>query len=467
MPSRPGTRSGLKAAAPKAAPPAAGSARGSVAAADADAAVAGGDGADSNIRVVLRVRPPIKRELAKGDGTCVQVLGSQAVRVAPQLSSAAAAPAAGGTEPHMFSFDHVAGESADQECIFQEAGSLIVDNCLAGYNGCIFAYGQTGSGKTFTMMGTEEGGGAGGRADASRGLIQRVFEDLFGRLAKGRGAKYVLECSFLEIYNETINDLIEPSRSNLQVRESAEGPFVPGLSIHAVQRVEDVVALLRTGQANRRVAETNTNERSSRSHSVFTCWLQSKTVDASGSPTTRRARLHLVDLAGSERQKASGAQGERLKEATAINSSLSVLGNVIMRLADRQQGRARHIPYRDSRLTYLLQDSLGGNSKTCLVANVSPAPVNLGETLSTLRFADQAKRIRSQAVLNEDTDDRDALRREIKRLKGELSAARQQAGQGHPQFIVRRFCCCFLPVRQRTQQVHPSSSAAGPGSTPA
>lgn len=224
--------------------------------------------------------------------------------MAPPSSSALAA----GSDPHLFSFDHVAGEGADQEAIFREAGRFIVDNCVAGYNGCLFAYGQTGSGKTYTMMGAEEGG-ASGRGDAGRGLIQRVFEDLFARLAKEKGAKYLLECSFLEIYNETINDLIEPSRSNLQVRESAEGPFVPNLSIHPVQSVGDVVALLRRGQANRRVAETNTNERSSRSYSVFTCWLQSRAVDVSGVQTTRRARLHLVDVAGSERQKASGGSG--------------------------------------------------------------------------------------------------------------------------------------------------------------
>ncbi|EFN57204.1 hypothetical protein CHLNCDRAFT_10198, partial [Chlorella variabilis] len=325
-------------------------------------------------------------------GVVVQPVGSSAVRVASH------------PEPHTFSFDYVAGDATNQETIFTVTGKPIVDNCLAGYNGCIFAYGQTGSGKTYTMLGGsgEEGdapGGAGGAGagarDDSRGLIQRVFEHLFARIARG-GGKFLLECSFLaEIYNETITDLLDPSRTNLHVRENLEGQYVSNLTAHEVYRGGCGAARWGwAGWANRRVGETNMNERSSRSHSVFTCKLQSKTVDQYGTSHIRCSRLHLVDLAGSERQKASGAQGERLKEATAINKSLSALGNVIMSLVDQQHGRGRHIPYRDSRLTYLLQDSLGGNAKTCLVAAVSPAAVNVAETLSTLRFADQAKRIK-------------------------------------------------------------------------
>ncbi|PRW34071.1 phragmoplast orienting kinesin 2 [Chlorella sorokiniana] len=377
-----------------------------------------------NIRVVLRVRPRNERETLGGGGICVQPLSAATVRVASH------------PEPHNFSFDYVAGDGTSQETIFKVAGKPIVDNCLAGYNGCIFAYGQTGSGKTYTMLGSDETAGewsgAPGR-DEARGLIQRVFEHLFARMAEA-GGKHLLECSFLEIYNETITDLLDPSRTNLHVRENLEGQYVSNLSAHECSRVEDVVQLLRMGQANRRTGETNMNERSSRSHSVFTCKLQSKTLDQFGTSHVRTSRLHLVDLAGSERQKASGAQGERLKEATAINKSLSALGNVIMSLVDQQHGRSRHIPYRDSRLTYLLQDSLGGNAKTCLVATVSPASINMAETLSTLRFADQAKRIKNQAVVNEDTDgDRAALKREIKRLNEELAAARRQLAAGPQQ----------------------------------
>lgn len=384
--------------------------------------------ASDNIRVVVRLRPRSEREGGMAGGSLVvQPQGSTAVQVASQ------------PEPHSFSFDYVAGDAASQDTIFRVAGEPIVDNCLRGYNGCIFAYGQTGSGKTYTMLGRDEAAGTGASSsgaaahrDENRGLIQRVFEHLFARITKG-GGKYLLECSFLELYNETITDLLDPSRTNLHVRENLEGPYVSNLTAHEVYRVEDVVALLHTGQANRRVGETNMNERSSRSHSVFTCKLESKTVDAYGTSHIRSSRLHLVDLAGSERQKASGAQGERLKEATAINKSLSALGNVIMSLVDQQHGRTRHIPYRDSRLTYLLQDSLGGNAKTCLVATVSPAAMNVAETLSTLRFADQAKRIKNQAVVNEDTDgDKAALKREIKRLQDELLATRRMQQQQRP-----------------------------------
>lgn len=193
--------------------------------------------------------------------------------------------------------------------------------------------------------------------------------------------------------------------------------------------------MLSVGMANRRVAETLANDRSSRSHSVFTANIVQKLKDASGSVSVLRSRLHLVDLAGSERQKASGAAGERLKEASSINKSLSALGLVIMSLVDQQQGKQRHVPYRDSKLTYLLQDALGGRAKTVLLATISPASVNSSETLSTLRFADNAKRIKNRAIINQDAEgDPEELRKEVLRLREELSNLRLQTSQ-NPQLF--------------------------------
>jgi kinesin family protein 15 len=193
--------------------------------------------------------------------------------------------------------------------------------------------------------------------------------------------------------------------------------------------------MLSVGMANRRVAETLANDRSSRSHSVFTANIVQKLKDTSGSVSVLRSRLHLVDLAGSERQKASGAAGERLKEASSINKSLSALGLVIMSLVDQQQGKQRHVPYRDSKLTYLLQDALGGRAKTVLLATISPASANSSETLSTLRFADNAKRIKNRAIINQDAEgDPEELRKEVLRLREELSNLRLQTSQ-NPQLF--------------------------------
>eukprot|EP00887_Chlorella_sp_A99_P003515 scaffold7.g3515.t1 len=371
-----------------------------------------------NIKVVVRVRPKNEREGSLGGAVCVQPLSRSTLRIASH------------PEPHTFAFDHVADERASQDSMFRVAGQPIMENCLAGYNSCIFAYGQTGSGKTHTMLGAD--GQACDPTDENRGLIQRVFEHLFariqGRQAADGGARYSLRCSFLEIYNECITDLLTDAPASgsagLAVREDLRrGVYVEGLREVEVASVDEVVALLQAGAAHRRVAETEMNEMSSRSHSVFTATLECRFSDEFGSQHLRFSRLHLVDLAGSERQKSSGAAGERLREASSINK-------------------------RDSRLTFLLQDSLGGNAKTCLVATISPAAVNMAETLSTLRFADNAKRIKNKvpqrlhasdtrgpgmlalkAIVNEDLGDAAALRREVKRLREELAALRRGQGQ--------------------------------------
>ncbi|KAG0605936.1 hypothetical protein M758_9G099600 [Ceratodon purpureus] len=374
---------------------------------------------DHNVQVILRTRPISTSESAvKGFSRCVRQENSHSITWIGQPET-------------RFTFDHVAGEHITQENLFRVAGVPMVENCMAGYNSCMFCYGQTGSGKTHTMLGDivdlEH------RPSDDRGITPRVFEYLFSRIQKEEEAratehlKYICKCSFLEIFNEQITDLLEPTSTNLQVREGGKkGVYVENLSEVAVGSVQDVVHLLLLGAANRKVAATNMNRESSRSHSVFTCTIESK-WEFNSMTNIRFGRLNLVDLAGSERQKTSGAEGERLKEAANINKSLSTLGLVIMVLVDVANGKQRHVPYRDSKLTYVLQDSLGGNSKTTMIANISPSSCCALETLSTLKFAQRAKFIRNNAVVNGDASgDVNGLRQEIQELKEELNRMRRQ-----------------------------------------
>ncbi|KAK9830576.1 hypothetical protein WJX81_000359 [Elliptochloris bilobata] len=379
---------------------------------------------DDNLKVVVRVRPMSERELDAGGQKCLAQQSQQVLKVLLH------------PEPQVFTFDIVAGEAADQDAIFRVAGRPIVENCMSGYNSCIFAYGQTGSGKTFTMLGpgSEVPPATLADADDTRGLTMRVFEHLFTRISElqqdpAANARVLCRCSFLEIYNEAIADLLAPGAAPLAVREDLRrGVYVEGLCEEVVSSVEEAAALLARGAAARRVGETAMNRESSRSHSVFTLTLETRTAGAAGLDKLLHARLNLVDLAGSERQKASGAVGGRLREASAINRSLSALGNVIQALVEQQKSGLRsHVPYRDSRLTYLLQDSLGGNSKTIMIANVSPAAGCLTETLSTLRFAQRAKNIRNKAVVNVDlSGEAAAMRAEIARLNAEVASFKSE-----------------------------------------
>ncbi|CAM6103443.1 unnamed protein product [Calypogeia fissa] len=375
---------------------------------------------DHNVQVIIRTRPLSNSELAsQGSNRCLKQESPHAVSWLGQPES-------------RFTFDHVAGETVTQAKLFDVAGLPMVENCMSGYNSCMFAYGQTGSGKTHTMLGDIEN--LDRSPSENRGMTPRVFEYLFARIRKEQECrrhehlKFFCKCSFLEIYNEQITDLLEPSSTNLQMREDAnKGVYVENLSEVEVQCVQDVIQLLLQGAANRKVAATNMNRESSRSHSVFTCVVESKWENNSMT-NSRYGRLHLVDLAGSERQKSSGAEGGRLKEAANINKSLSTLGLVIMILVDVANGKQRHVPYRDSKLTFLLQDSLGGNSKTIMIANVSPSSCCAMETLSTLKFAQRAKFIRNNAVINQDASgDVVALRQRIEELKVEVDRLRRES----------------------------------------
>ncbi|KAI3419048.1 Kinesin motor domain-containing protein [Psidium guajava] len=382
---------------------------------------------DHNVQVIIRIRPLSSSEISlQGYSKCVRQESCQTVSWTGHPES-------------RFTFDLVADENVSQEKLFKVAGVPMVENCMGGYNSCMFAYGQTGSGKTHTMLGDIEGGSR--RHSVNCGMTPRVFEYLFSRIQKEKEARkedklrFTCKCSFLEIYNEQIVDLLDPSASNLQIREDLKkGVHVENLKEIEVMSAREVILQLIQGAANRKVAATNMNRASSRSHSVFTCAIESK-WESQGVTHHRFARLNLVDLAGSERQKSSGAEGERLKEATNINRSLSTLGLVIMNLVNISNGKSLHVPYRDSKLTFLLQDSLGGNSKTIIIANISPSNCCSLETLSTLKFAQRAKFIKNNAIINEDAaGDVIAMRVQIQQLKKEVSRLRSLQNGGAENF---------------------------------
>uniref|UniRef100_A0A8C3E4S2 Kinesin family member 13A n=1 Tax=Corvus moneduloides TaxID=1196302 RepID=A0A8C3E4S2_CORMO len=312
-----------------------------------------------------------------------------------------------------------------QEVVFKCLGEGILEKAFQGYNACIFAYGQTGecSGKSFSMMGNAE----------QLGLIPRLCCALFQRISveENQSHTFKVEVSYMEIYNEKVRDLLDPkgSRQSLKVREhKVLGPYVDGLSQLAVTNFEDIESLMSEGNKSRTVAATNMNEESSRSHAVFNIIVTQTLYDLhSGNSGEKVSKVSLVDLAGSERVSKTGAAGERLKEGSNINKSLSTLGLVISSLADQAAGKGKNkfVPYRDSVLTWLLKDNLGGNSQTAMIATISPAADNYEETLSTLRYADRAKRIVNHAVVNEDPNARviRELREEVEKLKEQLSQA--------------------------------------------
>uniref|UniRef100_A0A452HVZ3 Kinesin motor domain-containing protein n=1 Tax=Gopherus agassizii TaxID=38772 RepID=A0A452HVZ3_9SAUR len=374
----------------------------------------GAPAAGDAIKVYVRVRPPSEgAALADGDqGLCLSVLSSNTLRLHSK------------PEPKIFTFDHVANIDTTQEAVFSSVAKNIVESCMNGYNGTIFAYGQTGSGKTFTMMGPSDSDNF---THNLRGVIPRSFEYLFFLIERekekaGTGKSFLCKCSFIEIYNEQIFDLLDSASAGLFLREHIKkGVFVVGAVEQVLTSAAEAYQVLTMGWRNRRVASTSMNRESSRSHAVFTITVDS--MEKNGEVVNiRSSQLNLVDLAGSERQKDTHTEGVRLKEAGNINRSLSCLGQVITALVDVGNGKQRHICYRDSKLTFLLRDSLGGNAKTCIIANVHPGSRCFGETLSTLNFAQRAKLIKNKAVINEDTQGNvSQLQAEVKKLKEQLA----------------------------------------------
>ncbi|DBA91171.1 hypothetical protein WJX77_002837 [Trebouxia sp. C0004] len=421
-----------------------------------------------NFKVVIRVRPPLARELQgyrPFENSALVDPNQRVITLSENLQSLAANGGAANSpdngmvfSTYRFTFDHVYAHDSAQADVYMNSARESVLNALQGYNAAIIAYGQTGTGKTFTMEGAHSG--------PSRGIIPRAIEDVFMYIENDRNAaqsKFLVRASYLQIYNEVISDLLKPERQNLVIREDRKrGVFVEGLSEWVVRSPAEVYGLMERGAAQRATGATKLNEMSSRSHAVFIIIVEKSTVMAEDSlaaedeemeqfrglaPGMGKARhgsgaggpgelrqsvkvgkLNLVDLAGSERVHITGATGKRLEESKKINQSLSALGNVIAALTDHKGIRA-HIPYRDSKLTRILEDSIGGNCKTTMMAMISPALEAYSESLSTLKFANRAKNIRNAARVNEDVDQRTLLRkyeRELRRLRAELQQRQRE-----------------------------------------
>ncbi|XP_037684488.1 kinesin-like protein KIF1B isoform X8 [Choloepus didactylus] len=376
----------------------------------------------ASVKVAVRVRPFNSRETSKESKCIIQMQGSSTSIINPKNPKEA---------PKSFSFDysywsHTSSEDpcfASQNRVYNDIGKEMLLHAFEGYNVCIFAYGQTGAGKSYTMMGKQEGGQA--------GIIPQLCEELFEKINDNCNEEmsYSVEVSYMEIYCERVRDLLNPkNKGNLRVREHPLlGPYVEDLSKLAVTSYTDIADLMDAGNKARTVAATNMNETSSRSHAVFTIVFTQKKHDAETNLSTEKvSKISLVDLAGSERADSTGAKGTRLKEGANINKSLTTLGKVISALAEvsKKKKKTDFIPYRDSVLTWLLRENLGGNSRTAMVAALSPADINYDETLSTLRYADRAKQIKCNAVINEDPNAKlvRELKEEVTRLKDLLRA---------------------------------------------
>ncbi|DAZ94622.1 TPA: hypothetical protein N0F65_010561 [Lagenidium giganteum] len=384
---------------------------------------------DVNVKVAVRCRPMSSRESQMGAQCIIRVVDGTTVVIQNLLEEnkeAAADPT------KQFTFDHAYFMDAVQAQVYNDVARPIVDQALQGYNGTIFAYGQTGSGKTHTMMGSGD----------DHGIIPLMNQDLFQRLTDAGttspDVKFLVTVSFLEIYNEVIKDLLNPSDKLLKIREHPDmGIYVEQLAELVVKEPADVTRLIEQGNKVRQVAATQMNERSSRSHSCFTIKISSKcTQEINGvrKETCMNAKINLVDLAGSERASKTGATGDRLKEGAAINKSLSALGNVINMLADKSKRGKSHVPYRDSKLTRLLQESLGGNSLTVMIAAISPADYNFDESLGTLQYANRAKSIKNATKKNEDINEKiiRELREEIEKLRQLVRPSSSTSEGGHP-----------------------------------
>ncbi|XP_076244215.1 kinesin family member unc-104 isoform X9 [Calliopsis andreniformis] len=375
----------------------------------------------SSVKVAVRVRPFNNREIAREAQCIIEMTGNTTSILNPKAPPGTKdAVKSFNYDYSYFSMDPNDTNYSSQLMVYKDIGEEMLEHAFEGYNVCIFAYGQTGAGKSYTMMGKQEEG--------QEGIIPQICKDLFRKISRNsnESLKYSVEVSYMEIYCERVRDLLNPkNKGNLRVREHPLlGPYVEDLSKLAVMSYQDIHDLIDEGNKARTVAATNMNETSSRSHAVFTIFFtQQKQDSATGLVTEKVSKISLVDLAGSERADSTGAKGTRLKEGANINKSLTTLGKVISALAEiatKKKKKADFIPYRDSVLTWLLRENLGGNSKTAMIAAVSPADINYDETLSTLRYADRAKQIVCKAVVNED-----ANAKLIRELKEEIQKLRE------------------------------------------
>ena len=357
------------------------------------------------VKVAIRVRPMNKHEKDQNSTLCVEVdSANNTVSVSNKKSI------------KTFPFDYVYGMDSTQREVYDQVAFPIVDSIFQGYNGTVFAYGQTGCGKTFTMMGIVDDPNL-------KGIIPNAFSHIFGYIkTEGESKRFLVRCSFVEIYNEEVRDLLGDSSKKLDVRENPKkGTFVKDLTYVTIKDTDDTEKCLNKGNKNRHVGHTSMNDQSSRSHSLFTVYLEIEEKGGDGNGRIKSGKLNLVDLAGSERVGKTNATGQTFDEGKKINLSLTALGNVI----DALSSNRKHIPYKDSKLTRLLADSLGGNTKTVMFANVSPASYNYDETIGTLRYASRAKLIKNAPKVNEDP--KDAL---LRKYEEEIKALKEQLANG-------------------------------------
>lgn len=389
-----------------------------------------------NVKVAVRVRPFNSRETARNATLVIAMNGNSTEIKNPEDLSA---------EPKKFAFDHsywshdgynersdgylepAGSKYADQQRVFDDLGRGVLDNAWKGYNCSLFAYGQTGSGKSYSMVGY----------GANKGIVPIFCDEIFKgieekRQSAGKDEDYQVSLSMMEIYNEQVRDLLNAKtmtiKGGLKVRQHpTKGFYVENLTACSVNSYKEIDGKINDGTRNRTVAATNMNATSSRAHTIVAITFTQKQPNETGQSMTRTSTVNLVDLAGSERADSTGATGDRLKEGSAINQSLSSLGNVIKALADQSMGKKKVVvPYRDSTLTRLLQNALGGNSKTIMIAALSPADINYEETVSTLRFADRAKAIKTTATINESPTDK--LIRELREENARLMEMLKSGG---------------------------------------
>ncbi|KAK5672677.1 hypothetical protein QVD99_000188 [Batrachochytrium dendrobatidis] len=388
-----------------------------------------------DVSVAIRIRPLNSREKAVGETgyawghnssmiwtNTAAVAGSMAQMNDQRCASFSTGTSAGiSAASTTYTFDHIFGQASITADVYNILASDLVESCMKGINGTIFAYGQTSSGKTHTMMGDE----------SEPGIILLAVENIFRHISKNQDSEFLLRVSYLEIYNEVIRDLLEPGNINLKIHETINRDiFVGNLSEHVVSSAVQIKEILAIGEGNRHIGETNMNDKSSRSHTIFKMVVESR-FRKDNADAVKVSQLNLVDLAGSERVGHTGAEGIRLKEGGHINKSLLTLSTVIGKLSDG--GDKRHIPYRDSKLTRILQPSIGGNANTAIICTITPAQLHSDETHSTLRFASRAKTITNKPQVNELVSDETLLKRykrEIDQLKKQLVQLRTvESGQ--------------------------------------
>ncbi|KAF3778780.1 Kinesin-like protein [Nymphaea thermarum] len=437
----------------------------------------GGD--DCCVKVAVHIRPLIPDERAQGCKDCVTVIPGTPQALLPSFAIASLPSVVlnfvffvfGFLDlvqigAHSFTFDHVYGSSASpSSAIFEECISPLVDGLFQGYNATVLAYGQTGSGKTYTM-------GTGYRDDCQIGIIPQVMDALFDKIESfSQNVEFQLHVSFIEILKEEVLDLLDPGtlgksdalngtgkaaahgKPPIQIRENSSGVItLAGSTEIGVTSKTEMAACLEQGSLSRATGSTNMNNQSSRSHAIFTITMeQIRKVDLTFSAEGQQgeetgedylcAKLHLVDLAGSERAKRTGSDGLRFKEGVHINRGLLALGNVISALGDEKKRKeGAHVPYRDSKLTRLLQDSLGGNSRTVMIACISPADINAEESLNTLKYANRARNIQNKPIVNRDpvSNEIQKMRQQLEYLQAELLSARAGSSSDEVQALKER-----------------------------